>query len=94
MIINHMQVTVEISLYPLSENFEQIVIEYIGELKKESGLRVEVNGLSTQVFGEYSLVMNVLNTLNQKTFELHKCVIHMKMAAGEKSIENLPQILK
>jgi uncharacterized protein YqgV (UPF0045/DUF77 family) len=89
-----MQVTVEISLYPLTENFEQVVIDYIQEIKKTAGIKVEVNGLSTQVFGEYDLVMKTLNEVNKKTFEAHRCVVQMKMAAGEKSIENLPEVLK
>jgi uncharacterized protein YqgV (UPF0045/DUF77 family) len=89
-----MQVTVEISLYPLTENFEQVVIDYIGEIKKIPGLRIEVNGLSTQVFGEYDWVMTKLSSINKSTFEKHRCVVQMKMAAGEKSVENLPEVLR
>ncbi len=89
-----MQVTVEISLYPLTENFEQVVIDYITLIKKTPGIRVEVNGLSTQVFGEYELVMKTLNAINKSTFEAHKCVIMMKIAAGEKTVEGLPEVLK
>jgi uncharacterized protein YqgV (UPF0045/DUF77 family) len=89
-----MQVTVEVSLYPLTENFEQVVIDYIQEIKKTSGIKVEVNGLSTQLFGEYELVMKTLADVNKKTFEANRCVVQMKMAQGEKSIESLPQILK
>lgn len=89
-----MQVTVEVSLYPLTENFEQVVIDYIQEIKKTPGLKIEVNGLSTQIFGEYDLVMKTLADVNKRTFESNKCVVQMKMAAGEKSVENLPDILK
>ena len=89
-----MQVTVEVSLYPLTENFEQVVIDYIHEIKKTAGIKVEVNGLSTQLFGEYDLVMETLAKVNKKTFEAYKCVVQMKMAQGEKSVENLPDVLK
>ncbi len=89
-----MQLTVEISLYPLTENFEQVVIDYIGEIKKTPGIKVEVNGLSTQVFGEYELVMKTLASVNKSAFEKNKCVVLMKMAAGEKTVENLPEALK
>jgi uncharacterized protein YqgV (UPF0045/DUF77 family) len=89
-----MQVTVEISLYPLTENFEQVVIDYIGEIKKIPGIKVTVNGLSTQVFGEYELVMSRLAAINKSTFEKNKCVVMMKMAQGEKSVENLPEVLR
>ena len=89
-----MQVTVEVSLYPLTEKFEQVVIDYIGQIKKTPGIKVEVNGLSTQVFGEYELVMKTMTEVNKNTFEQHRCVILMKMAAGEKTIDNLPKVLK
>lgn len=89
-----MQITVELSLYPLTENFEQVVIEYISEIKSNPGIKVEVNGLSTQVFGEYENVMKILAEVNRVTFEKHRCVILMKMAEGEKSVENLPDVLK
>jgi uncharacterized protein YqgV (UPF0045/DUF77 family) len=89
-----MQVTVEVSLYPLTENFEAVVIEYIEEIKKTSSLQIFVNGLSTQIIGEYDLVMSTLNKINKETFEKYKCVILMKMASGEKTIDNLPEVLK
>lgn len=89
-----MDVTVEISLYPLTKNFEQVVIDYIQEIKKTAGIKIEVNGLSTQVFGEYDLVMKSLADINKRTFEKNKCVVLMKMAAGERSVENLPEVLK
>jgi len=89
-----MILTVEVSLYPLTENFEEVVVNYIQEIKKVEGLRVEVNGLSTQVFGEYDLLMNSLAKINKSTFINNKCVVVMKMAQGEKSIENLPKILQ
>lgn len=89
-----MMLTVEVSLYPLTENFEEVVISYIEKIKKIPGARVEVNGLSTQVFGEYNLLMTKLTEINKATFESNKCVVIMKMAQGEKTIENLPEVLR
>jgi len=89
-----MEITVEVSLYPLTENFEQVVIDYIHAIKKTQGIKVIVNGLSTQVFGEYTVVMNCMTDVNRAFFETQRCVILMKMAAGEKSTENLPETLK
>lgn len=89
-----MNVTVEISLYPLHDEFEQIVMDYIASLQQQSAIRIMVNGLSTQVIGEYDEVMNILNELNKITLSKYHSVILMKMAAGEKTIENLPPQLK
>ncbi len=89
-----MKVTVEVSLYPLTENFEQVVIDYIAQVKAIPESEVFVNGLSTQVIGDYYTVLNGLTEINKTTFEKHKCVVIMKMAAGEKTVENLPEVLK
>lgn len=89
-----MKVTVEISLYPLHNEFEEIVIDYIQQLQKNPSFEIFVNGLSTQVVGEYDEVMHALNSLNKLTLQKFRSVVHMKMAAGEKTIENLPDSLK
>lgn len=89
-----MKVTVEISLYPLHNEFEQIVIDYINSLQSHEEIVLMVNGLSTQVIGEYDHVMKTLNDLNKITLSKYRSVIIMKMAAGEKTIEHLPPQLR
>lgn len=89
-----MILTCEISMYPLSENYARIVTDFIIKIKKYEGIRVEVNGLSTQLFGEYSVLMNVLHTELKEVFENQKAVFVLKLAAGEHTVENLPDTLK
>lgn len=90
-----MRITAEVSLYPLTENYESIVIDFIQKLKRDS-IRVEVNGLSTQLFGEYEEVMNLLQKEAKLLFEQQKAVLVMKFTASDKelTIEQLPDILK
>jgi uncharacterized protein YqgV (UPF0045/DUF77 family) len=77
-----MNVTVELSLYPLTEEYEIVVLEFIENLKKHP-ITVETNGLSTQVFGEYELVMNkILPEEIKKVFLERKAVVVMKLAQG------------
>lgn len=55
-----MTITLEISLYPLQENYESLIISFIQNLKKHSSIEVVTNAMSTQLKGEYSQVMDVL----------------------------------
>ncbi|NND87744.1 MAG: hypothetical protein HKM28_00695 [Flavobacteriaceae bacterium] len=54
-----MEISVELTLSPLQNDFEPIIIAFIKKLRA-SGLKVIENPLSTQVFGEYDQVMEVL----------------------------------
>ena len=60
--------SVEISMYPLKEDFRPSIIAFIKNLRKYSFLKVDTNGMSTQVFGEYKRVMNAINTEMENTF--------------------------
>ena len=55
-----MNISVELTLTPLQDNFEPAIIDFIKSLRA-SGLTVLENPLSTQVYGEYDAVMSVLN---------------------------------
>jgi len=55
-----MDIGVEISLYPLTQQYLTPIRSLIARLEAEPQLRVVTNSLSTQVFGEYDLVMRTL----------------------------------
>lgn len=89
-----MEVTVEISMYPLTEAYEAAVIHFIQQIKQHKGLELETNGLSTQVFGEYDTVMNAIQQEMKNSLLAGKAVFMMKLAQGELRKEKLPEILK
>ena len=60
--------SVEISMYPLKEDFKPSIIAFIKNLRKYPFIKVDTNGMSTQVFGEYKIVMNTINTEMENTF--------------------------
>ncbi|MEY3008238.1 MAG: hypothetical protein RI942_2580 [Pseudomonadota bacterium] len=64
-----MQLTAELSLYPLSENYIEIVLSFIAELEKEQGLTTRRNAMSTQISGDSKLVMNTIERLLMRSFE-------------------------
>ncbi len=86
--------TVEISMYSLTDAYAENVIDFIQRVRKNKEIRVEVNGLSTQLFGEYDLLMEVLKEEMKSSFEQGKAVFLLKVAGMELTKENLPDVLK
>ena len=71
---------VEISLYPLADEFIPAIQAFIERLNTHAGLRVVTNSMSTQVFGDYDLVMRVVTREMRTTFEAgRKSVFVMKV---------------
>ncbi|MER3375535.1 MAG: YkoF family thiamine/hydroxymethylpyrimidine-binding protein [Allomuricauda sp.] len=80
-----MKISVELTLTPLQDDFEPPIIDFIKKLR-DSGLRVLENPLSTQVYGEYDKVMEVLQTEIREAFEnLEHVVLTMKMVKSDRS---------
>ncbi|GMN06851.1 hypothetical protein MTsPCn5_22400 [Croceitalea sp. MTPC5] len=80
-----MEISVELTFSPLQDDFEQHIINFIQKLRA-SGLTLLENPLSTQVFGEYSKVMQVLNDEIKIAFELmDKGLLYMKIVKSDRS---------
>lgn len=80
-----MNISVELTFSPLQDDFEVHIINFIKKLRA-SNLTVLENPLSTQVFGEYNQVMQVLNTEIETAFELmDKGLLYMKLVKSDRS---------
>jgi uncharacterized protein YqgV (UPF0045/DUF77 family) len=55
-----MEISVDISMYPLQSEFEAPILAFIAELEKEQSVEVLRNELSTQVHGDYKTIMALL----------------------------------
>ncbi len=55
-----MEISVDISMYPLQREFEAPILAFIAELEKEQSVEVVRNELSTQVHGDYKTIMALL----------------------------------
>jgi uncharacterized protein YqgV (UPF0045/DUF77 family) len=55
-----MDIGVEISLYPLHQDYLPPIRDFIERLHADARLRVVTNSMSTQVFGDYDAVMPTL----------------------------------
>jgi len=75
-----MKIAVDISLYPLAEDFVPPIRDVIGRLNRHSQLDVVTNPMSTQIRGEYDDVMAALKEEMKTTFEnLPKAVFAIKI---------------
>jgi uncharacterized protein YqgV (UPF0045/DUF77 family) len=64
-----MQVAVDISLYPLSEDFLPPIQDVIKRLNEHDGVSAVTNPMSTQLRGEFEEVMAALQQEVRTTFE-------------------------
>ncbi|QXP56946.1 hypothetical protein H0I25_03895 [Cellulophaga sp. HaHa_2_95] len=80
-----MNISVELTLSPLQDTFEPIIIAFIKKLR-DSGLTVLENPLSTQVYGEYDVVMSFLQNEIKEAFELmDNGLLFMKIVKSDRS---------
>jgi len=79
-----MQVSIDISMYPLHKEFERPIIEFIKLLRK-SEFHTEENGLSTQIFGEYLDLMKFLNSnIHQALLNEKNCIFMLKIVTDDR----------
>ena len=80
-----MDISVELTLTPLQDNFEEPIIGFIQKLRA-SGLKVLENPLSTQVYGDFDQVMAVIHRELKDVFnEIDHGLIHMKVVKTDRS---------
>lgn len=81
-----MNVSVEITLYPLDQNYIPPIQGFIDRLNAYKELKVIGNTMSTQVFGDYSRVFEILNKEMQRTHSnTPKAAFVMKVLNGDLS---------
>ncbi len=75
-----MKIAVDISLYPLDADFIPPIKDVIARLNEHDGLEVWTNAMSTQLVGEFDVVMDALKKEIGATFErLPKAVFAVKI---------------
>lgn len=80
-----MKISVELTLMPLQDNFRDTIVDFIKRLR-DSGLQIEENALSTQVFGEYDVVMSIIQKELKHSFENTNAIIaNMKIVKSDRS---------
>lgn len=64
-----MNISVDISLYPLCDHYVELVHAFIQRLEGVDGVSVSKNTLTTQIFGEFHTIMRLLEQEMKTTFE-------------------------
>lgn len=81
-----MKLTVEISKYPLHQDYIPFIKDFIDRLNEHKELKVITNTLSTQVFGDYDTVMAVLSAEIKRSYEqFGKAIFVCKFLYGDLS---------
>ncbi|SEE12526.1 thiamine-binding protein [Tenacibaculum sp. MAR_2010_89] len=80
-----MKISVELTLTPLQNEFEEPIINFIKKLRA-SGLTILENPLSTQVYGDYDQVMQLITSELKNSFELiDNGILLMKIVKSDRS---------
>lgn len=64
-----MQITAELSLYPLNEQFEKIVLRFIDRLLEGHAVSTATNSMSTQISGESHAVFNAIRDALEQSYQ-------------------------
>ena len=77
-----MKAAIDISMYPLSDDYIQRVLIFLDALKQHQNITVETNGLSTQIFGEYDDLMEILKMEMFKVLIAQNAIFILKIGKG------------
>lgn len=81
-----MRTSIEISYYPLHEEFISPIQSFIARLNSYTEIKVVSNGMSTQVFGEYDPLMSILIKEMKGAMELPYSIFVLKVINADLQI--------
>lgn len=80
-------ITVELSFYPLTETYEQRVIDFIKELRMKN-LDVHTGGMSTLIRGDHDAIYDALRVCSKRFMEGDKTVIFVAKFLNKDAFED------
>lgn len=88
-----MNITVDISMYPLDADYKPAIKAFIRRLRTHAGLTLVTNQLSTQINGDFGAVTAALNDCIQQSMEAtNKVVFVTRYLNADLDIACLPDI--
>ena len=83
-----MEITLEISMYPLREDYEDQILHFISKLENSPDFTLHVNALSTQIQGDQKVAMDTVNRAIAEVYENGiKAAFVMKILPGGIDLE-------
>lgn len=88
-----MNITVDISMYPLDADYKPAIKAFIRKLRACDGLTLVTNQMSTQINGEFDAVTGALQSCIRESMEKHgKVVFVTRYLNADLDIARLPDI--
>jgi uncharacterized protein YqgV (UPF0045/DUF77 family) len=81
-----MRISIEISYYPLREEFIPAILDFLDRLGSYDDIEVQTNGMSTQVFGQYDDVMSIITKEIKESMSLPYSVFVLKLVNNDLQI--------
>jgi len=83
-----MRTTVEISLYPIAEDYKTPILDFLARLKSYEELEIVTNATSTQIVGEHERIFQILAKETALTFaEVGLAIFVLKVVGMELEIQ-------
>lgn len=76
--------TIEISLYPLRDDYPVHVIRFLNKLNAMPDVEINTNGMSTIIIGEYGSIWRQLGELMEDELASGYSLFVMKVAPGRR----------
>jgi uncharacterized protein YqgV (UPF0045/DUF77 family) len=81
-----MDITIELSHYPLTNNYKEEVKAFIATLKSNNDdLQIQVDGMSTKIAGDFDKAIELTKKQVHKYLEQKDAVFVMKIAKGQRA---------
>ncbi len=88
-----MRITVDVSMYPLDQDYKPQIKEFIRHLRRCSGLELITNQISTQVRGDFDAVTAAINACMKQTMQGEsRAVFVTKYINADLDIQRAPDI--
>lgn len=78
-----MGISIEISLYPLQKSYKNIILDFLDRIRSYPTIKVITNNMSTRIFGDYDIVMPLLNKELKTTFARPETVVVVMKMVGK-----------
>jgi uncharacterized protein YqgV (UPF0045/DUF77 family) len=76
--------TIEISVYPLNNDYTSSVLAFLQKLKAIPSVEIHTNGMSTILIGKYENLWPYLGSLMGEQMVTEECVFVIKVAPGRR----------
>ena len=76
--------TIEISLYPLRDDYPSHVLRFLAKLKAIPDVEINTNGMSTIIIGEYTSLWKHLGGMMEEEMASGYSLFVMKVAPGRR----------